>query len=408
MNMVEVESRLPLAGGVLLIYALSGCTGTARSPRPLDEPPTAPPSFQLEPISSDRAGFLDRAFEDLRTRYSLATIAAGVIKSAELQWAGYYGFAREGKSAGPSTLFNVASMTKPITAEVIVRLVARGAIDLDESMAPHWVDPDVETDPRHRILTPRVALTHRTGFPNWRRQNEDGVLRFTRAPDTEYGYSGEGYDYVARFAEKKLGRDFEDLVRTTVFEPLGMHDASISPRPWVRERIAHPVDGTGAFQTPYCSANGVDCTEDGTWSAADDLAIGLPDYARFLRGVMLGSALSPELQHARFQIHTSTANDPVIRCPFEEPTKCPTAQGFGLGWEIFEFGDQKIISHSGGDWSERAIGYFYADSKDGVLVFLNGPDAIPAVIEAMRLLDPVSPLATLWAGWWAVFSQKPS
>ena len=56
------------------------------------------------------------------------------------------------------------SVTKTITAEVIVRLADAGTLSLDEPMSPHWVDPDIKEDSRHNDLTPRLALTHKTGF----------------------------------------------------------------------------------------------------------------------------------------------------------------------------------------------------------------------------------------------------
>jgi hypothetical protein len=63
------------------------------------------------------------------------------------------------------------------------------------------VDPDIAQDPWHKLLTPRLSLTHQTGFTNWRHHTEN-VLQIQWEPGTQTGYSGEGYDYVARFADK--------------------------------------------------------------------------------------------------------------------------------------------------------------------------------------------------------------
>ena len=95
------------------------------------------------------------------------------------------------------------------------------------------------------------------------------------------------------------------------------------------------------------------------------------------------------------------ANDPVLGCKLNDPGECPVAQGYGLGWELFDFGDRMIVSHGGSDWSERAMVYFDPDRRDGIILFLNGPadTSVDALIEGMRLLDPGSRLATLYAGW---------
>ena len=76
----------------------------------------------------------------------------------------------KGVPATTRTLYNVASLSKPIFAETIHRLAAAGRLSLDEPMSAYWVDPDVANDPRHERLTPRIALSHRTGFKNWRYQ----------------------------------------------------------------------------------------------------------------------------------------------------------------------------------------------------------------------------------------------
>ena len=79
-------------------------------------------------------------------------------------------------------------------------------------MSAHWLDPDIAQNPWHKLLTPRLALSHQTGFPNWRFLTGN-VLPIQWQPGTRTGYSGEGYNYVGRFAERKLGRRFKQLVQ---------------------------------------------------------------------------------------------------------------------------------------------------------------------------------------------------
>ena len=81
-----------------------------------------------------------------------------------------YGEAAPGMPASNATLYNIASMSKPISAEVILRLAAVNKLSLDEPMHAYWVDPDLAADPRAKLLTTRMALDHQTGFANWRRE----------------------------------------------------------------------------------------------------------------------------------------------------------------------------------------------------------------------------------------------
>src|SRR5271163_3626258 len=100
------------------------------------------------------------------TSASVAYIADGKIA-----WTAYYGAqAPGGPPANEKTLYNVASLTKPITAEVIVRLASDKKLALDEPMYPYWIDPDIRDNPWSKLLTPRICLAHQTGFTNWRYQ----------------------------------------------------------------------------------------------------------------------------------------------------------------------------------------------------------------------------------------------
>ena len=221
-------------------------------------------------------------------------------------------------------------------------------------------------------------------------------------PGTRYGYSGEGMDYLARFLERKTGQPFEELVATHVFAPLGLDSISITRQSWVIERLALPVDETGERQAPWCSnATGDYCLGEGEWSSADELTTTVDDYAQFLIAVMNSAGVSAPLHSDRLTVQSSTADDPILRCRLTPPERCPVRQGYGLGWEIFDFDDLKIVSHGGSDWSERAVTYFDPATRDGIVLFLNGPASrtTDALIDAMLVLDPESRLAAMYRGW---------
>jgi CubicO group peptidase (beta-lactamase class C family) len=118
-----------------------------------------------------------------------------------------------GPPADGKTLYPVASLTKPITAEVILRLASAGKLSLDEPISRYWFDPDIKDD-LWSLLTPRLCLTHQAGFPNWRYQTKNKLV-FQFESGTRTGYSGEGHEYVARFAEKKTGQSLEGLQQTS-------------------------------------------------------------------------------------------------------------------------------------------------------------------------------------------------
>lgn len=155
----------------------------------------------------------------------MPSVAVAYVEDGKLAWTAVFGEQSPGVPATRETLYNIASLAKPITAETILRLASAGKISLDEPMSAFWSDPDVAGNPWHNKLTPAIALSHRTGFINWRSES-NGELEFQWEPGTKTGYSGEGYNYIARFAEKKLARSLEGLAQEYVFDPIGMENTS--------------------------------------------------------------------------------------------------------------------------------------------------------------------------------------
>src|SRR5450631_3256119 len=75
------------------------------------------------------------------------SVAVAFIKDRSLAWTTVYGEQSPGVAASGKTLYNIASLTKPVTAETVLRLASAGKLSLDESMSPLWLDPDIKDDP---------------------------------------------------------------------------------------------------------------------------------------------------------------------------------------------------------------------------------------------------------------------
>ena len=354
-------------------------------------------------VDSARANSLEQFYTGLFDRQpNVRTAGIGVIKADRLVWSGYYGESSPGVPASSQTLFNIASITKTVTAETVLRLVEAGQITLNEPMSPFWIDPDLLMDPRHQHLTPRIALTHTTGFSNWRSHESDNRLRLNHDPGTAYGYSGEGYEYLARFVEKKLGRRFPDIVRSLVFRPIGMSTASFGGPEDLRN-MTTPVASDGSFSKKYrsqCTPIYDRCLDKEEYSAADDMVVTVQDYAAFLISVMASDGYGPTIAKDRSRVQ-SEKDRPVVHCQSLPPEQCPTAQGYGLGWEVLDYAGSKIVGHGGSDWSDLSIAYFYEGTQDGLIVFLNGRTlhALEVMPDAIEAIDPASPMAGQYRGW---------
>ncbi|NBL63711.1 serine hydrolase [Flavobacterium sp. NST-5] len=276
------------------------------------------------------------------------TLGIGVIENGKLQQVKVFGEISKGISAPYNTIFNVASLTKPVTAMVALKLVSLGKWNLDEPIYKYWTDPDITNDPRNKKLTTRIILSHQTGFPNWRYMNENKKLNFQFEPGTKYQYSGEGMEYLRKALEKKFNKSLQQLANELIFQPLKMTDTRyVWDKNVDTKRLAIGYDKNG---------NTYETVKNTTPNAADDLLTTIEDYGNFLVSVMNGDDLSKNV--------------------FEEMTKNQVAstkgKHFGLGFEIYDLGNGEIaLSHGGSDNGVQTIVFILPKTKQGLLIFTN-------------------------------------
>ena len=362
-------ASLPLLTSIVLVALTVACGG--REARPAVRTPSA-----------GSAAVLDASVPELLARYHVASVGIAVIIDGRIVLERAYGAQAPGIPATPATLYNLASLTKPVAAEVLLRLASAGRLSLDEPMASAWVDPDVADDSRHLRLTPRIALAHQTGLPNWRGRSPGGRLAFAFDPGTAFGYSGEGYDYAARFAEKKVGRTFESLAQETVFGPLAMRSTSFSARGWMRGRLAVPLDTAGRWAEPQVQ-------DSGQWNAGNNLITTAGDYARFVLSVMRGEELTPDLAAER--LRPARGPQAAWTCRFAPPAVCPRAVTMALGWKRLDFADGPVFMHTGRNdrpGGERTVAYFDPGHRRGAVVLTSGAEGERLYRDVLALVDP--------------------
>ncbi len=278
----------------------------------------------------------------------IPTLGIGLINEGKLQQIKMYGEIKKGIKAPYNTLFNVASLTKPITALVALKLVSAGKWSLDEPVYKYWTDPDLAKDPRHKLLTTRLILSHQTGFPNWRWMNKDGKLNFEFTPGTKYNYSGEGLEYLRKALESKFHKTLDQLANNLIFKPLQMNDTEYF---WTKNTDSTKFAiGYNEKGIPYQTI------KNKTANGADDMLTTIEDYGKFLISVMDGVGLSKNV--------------------FNEMVKPQVASGkgksFGLGFEIYTLQNEAYaLSHGGSDKGAQMIVFMLPKTKQGLLIFTN-------------------------------------
>ncbi len=344
-------------------------------------PATAHKEAQSTAAAKDGQAEIDAHVAEWLKESDVPSVAVAYIQDRKVAWTEVYGEQSPGVAATEKTLYNVASLTKPITAETILRLASARKLSLDESMSQIWVDPDIKDDPYSKLLTPRLCLSHQTGFANWRRMT-GGVLKIRWKPGTQTGYSGEGYNYVGAFAERKLSTPFDELAQDMVFDPIGMKETSYTAKDWYSGRLAVPHGPHGERAVDAVATK---------WNAADLLRTTIGDYAKFVVSVMrnegLTSAIAAERATITRNMVTPENLERVCR-EAGEAGQCTATAGMGLGWEVDIMNGVKILDHGGSDWGVKTSAMFVPSQGIGVIVFTNGENGTQVIRKVVTALYP--------------------
>lgn len=316
----------------------------------------------------------------LLKQYNVPSASVAYIADGRLAWTAVAGEQGLGVPATDQTVYNIASLTKPIVAETILRMASQNKFQLDEPVYHYWVDPDLRENPWNKLLTPRLCLSHQTGFANWRRMT-NGTLTFKFRPGSQSSYSGEGYFYVARFAQKKAGQSFDRLAQDYVLGPLGMKDTSFTTQTWFNGRLAQPY-ANDAFLPPALTS---------TWNAADLVETTITDYAHFVASVMRNEGLSPAIAAERLVMTRDWTSEDAREqvCAYEVPgTACHISAGMGLGWQVIVHNGVTIVDHSGSDTGVSTYAFFIPSKRIGAVIFTNGENGSQVIGQVVRVLSP--------------------
>jgi CubicO group peptidase (beta-lactamase class C family) len=255
--------------------------------------------------------YLDELVPELMAKHKVPGVSIVGIEQRRIAWSRQYGVRRAG-SADPvtsGTLFEAASMSKPVAAYAALKLVEQGKLDLDRPLHEYLGRPYLPDEPLHLEITARMVLSHTTGFPNWRAGDQ---LRVNSEPGTRFTYSGEGFTYLQRVIEHITGESFAPYLRQTLLDPLGITDGSFSWHDGFAALSADGHDGNGKVlpsRKLYRKAN-----------IAYSFYCSPTEYAQFLIEMMkedrsAAHSLSAESIEAMLTPTTKTATDSLIRCP---------------------------------------------------------------------------------------------
>lgn len=296
--------------------------------------------------------------ENLMLEKNVPALGIGIIEDGELCQIIVLGELKKYRPAPYNAIFNIASLSKPISTLLTLTLVSNGDWDLDEPLYHYWVDPDVKDDPLHKKLTTRHVLTHQTGFDNWRWLNSSKKLTFNFEPGTQCSYSGEGFEYLRLAIEQKFNKPFEELADSLIFKPYGMNETRfLWDENFHRFRYAEEHNKEG---NPYNLRKRMKNA-----AASDDVLTTIEDYVLFAVNVLKGTGLSEEIY-----------KDMIRPQAFVKENS-----SYGLGWYIKQdyYKGEAALTHTGGDAGVCTKVVLLPKSKRGIIIFTNGDNGFEII-----------------------------
>ncbi len=319
-----------------------------------------------KPSPSPAPTDIDRLVPDLMEKHHVPGVSIIGIRDRKIALERTYGV----KSAGSPdpvdshTLFEACSMSKPLAAYAILKLVEQGKLDLDRPLNSYLDKPYLNGEPLHEKITARMVLEHTTGFPNWRKKGEP--LRVLFEPGTKYIYSGEGFTFLQRVVEHITEKPFHTFIDAALLGPLGFDQGGYVWR-----------DDYGALAAAGHDAQGL-LKENRSLYRRPNIAYSLyctpHEYALFLIEMMREDRSAPYSLTAR---SIAEMMKPVIVATGREPIQRPgwTSTGSSqrsLGWGVDPGKPENRVYHSGSNGTGfRCYSEFNPTTGSGIVIMTN-------------------------------------
>jgi CubicO group peptidase (beta-lactamase class C family) len=335
---------------------------------------------QAQTTPNDAA--IDAQVKKLMARTNANGIAVAVIDHGKVGYVHAYGIRNaHGDPLTADTVMYGASLTKTVFAYTVMQLVDQGKLsldvpikdDLDKPLPSYGPDPvfpdkygpykDLADDPRWEKITPRMVLTHSTGFSNFWFIEPDHKLHIHFEPGTHFSYSGEGFillQFVIEHGRKAqgLGLDVGDLTKA-IFNRLGMHRISLV---WNIDNPEKNVpDGWNDQGQPQPHEK-----------RSKVRAAGFSDLSKFTAALVRGDGLSTasRAEMTKPSLHITTASLFPLFLPDVPVTQQRKDLASGLGVTVFD-GPQGHGFYKGGHDGQTANTMVCIEASQRCVVILS-------------------------------------
>jgi CubicO group peptidase (beta-lactamase class C family) len=324
---------------------------------------------------------------DRMAHYNIPGVSIAFIDEGDIKWAKGYGYLSSDSNmkVNKNTLFQAASISKPVAAMAALRLVEEGKLGLDDDVNKYLKDWQVEENryTRQEKVTLRRILSHSAGLTvhgfggysstdtvplviqvlNGEKPANSARIYPDTVPGSIYRYSGGGYTVMQKMLTDISGMDFPELMDKYVLSEIGMTNSTyVQPLPEELEKNAaqgHRPDGKmleGRWHTyPEMAAAGL-------WTTPSDLLMYALEVQKSLKG----------------------ESNRIISQEMTEEMLTPQMDSHGLGPGLGGEGDSLSFGHGGANEGYRCQLFAFAKPGQGVAIMTNSDNGGQLIPEILR------------------------
>lgn len=351
--------------------------------------PAADYIASIEGAQSGTDSLSRKTLPELMRMFGVPGMSVAVIRDSRIHWAKGYGIAdvETGAPVDTGTLFQAASISKPVAAMAVLKAVQDGRFGLDDdinSILKSWKLNGGEFT-RERPVTPRTLTSHISGlgdafgYPGYdpgtplptmvqllegRDPSNTGPIFMERAPWAAFEYSGGGVSLMQLALSDARGRPFAEILRNDVLKPIGMSRSTFEQPlpPTLDQNAARAHDATGKGRGPKWHVY-PELAAAGLWTTPSDLARFAIEVERAARGEsqrVLNKAMATEML-------------------------TPVGVGsYAVGFSIAKQGEGWYFSHGGSNWGFQSNLIMHKVKGYGVAMMTNAEVGGPLMSEVLR------------------------
>lgn len=303
-------------------------------------------------------------------------VSLALINDSEVvyHWVDGYADLEKKVAVTKKSIFEGASLSKPLFAYFAMGFVEEGRLDLDKPLYEYLPYADIAHDERYKKITARMVLTHTSGFPNWRSDHEDGNLFISFEPGSAFQYSGEGYQYLAKVLAHILHTNdagLESMYQERVARPLHLNYTKYIQD---AENMKNKAYG-------YIEGKVVEEDDDPTiFGSAFSMHSEALDFSKWLIALMNKKGLSEKTYQELFKTQ--------IILPEGHPQTQAGVTDWTLGFAKAKMPFGEALGHGGNNPGYTSIFIVVPETQWGFVMFTNSNQSPLPMVFLQYLMTP--------------------